>query len=114
MQESIEAKLKTLSDRLSEIEKQLIEESSNLNHEDLISLNKEFSNIQPIVDLYSKYLNVLNENTQAISLSKSEENEIKELALLEVDETQQLMQEILAEIKLMLLPVDEDDENDDG
>ena len=110
MQESIEAKLKTLSDRLSEIEKQLIEESSNLNHEDLISLNKEFSNIQPIVDLYSKYLNVLNENTQAISLSKSEENEIKELALLEVDETQKLMQEILAELKLMLLPVDEDDE----
>ncbi len=89
MQDSIEAKLIKLSERLSEIEKQLIEESSTLNQDDLISLNKEFSHIQPIVDLYSKYLKVLDENTQAISLSKSDENEIK---------------------KLMLLPVDEDDE----
>ena len=39
MQDSIEAKLIKLSERLSEIEKQLIEESSTLNQDDLISLN---------------------------------------------------------------------------
>ena len=110
MQDSIEAKLIKLSERLSEIEKQLIEESSTLNQDDLISLNKEFSHIQPIVDLYSKYLKVLDENTQAISLSKSDENEIKELAQIEVEETENSMNEILGELKLMLLPVDEDDE----
>ena len=54
MQESIEAKLKKLSERLLGIEKQLIEESSTLSQDDLISLNKEFSHIQPIVNLYSK------------------------------------------------------------
>ena len=48
MQDSIEAKLIKLSERLSEIEKQLIEESSTLNQDDLISLNKEFSHIQPL------------------------------------------------------------------
>ena len=36
MQDSIEAKLKKLSERLSGIEKQLIEESSTLNQDDLI------------------------------------------------------------------------------
>ena len=51
MQDSIKAKLIKLSERLSEIEKKLIEESSSLNQDDLISLNKEFSHIQPIVDL---------------------------------------------------------------
>ena len=110
MQYSIEAKLKKLSERLSDIEKKLIEESSTLNQDDLISLNKEFSHIQPIVDLYSKYLKVLDENIQATSLSKSNENEIKELAQTEVEETEDLMNEILEELKLMLLPVDEDDE----
>ena len=110
MQDSIEAKLIKLSERLSEIEKQLIEESSTLNQDDLISLNKEFSHIQPIVDLYSKYLKLLDENTQAISLSKSDENEIKELAQIEIEETENSMNEILGELKLMLLPVDEDDE----
>ena len=77
MQDSIEKKLIKLSKRLSEIEKQLIEESSTLNQDDLISLNKEFSHIQPIVGLYHKYLKVLDENIQAVSLSKSDENEIK-------------------------------------
>ena len=38
MQDSIEAKLIKLSERLSEIEQQLIEESSTLNQDDLISL----------------------------------------------------------------------------
>ena len=52
MQDSIEAKLKKLSERLLGIEKQLIEESSTLSQDDLISLNKEFSHIQPIVNLY--------------------------------------------------------------
>ena len=42
MQDSIEAKLIKLSERLSEIEKQLIEESSTLNQDDLISLIKSF------------------------------------------------------------------------
>ena len=110
MQDSIEAKLKKLSERLSGIEKQLIEESSTLNQDDLISLNKEFSHIQPIVGLYSKYLKVLDENIQAESLSKSDENEIQELAQTEMQETENLMNEILGELKLMLLPVDEDDE----
>ena len=110
MQDSIEAKLKKLSERLSGIEKQLIEESSTLNQDDLISLNKEFSHIQPIVGLYSKYLKALDENTQAESLSKSDENEIQELAQAEMQETENLMNEILGELKLMLLPVDEDDE----
>ena len=110
MQDSIEAKLIKLSERLSEIEKKLIEESSTLKQDDLISLNKEFSHIQPIVGLYSNYLKVLDENIQAVSLSKSDENEIKELAQIEVEETENSMSEILGELKLMLLPVDEDDE----
>ena len=37
-------------------------------------------------------------------------NEIKELAQIEVEETENSMNEILGELKLMLLPVDEDDE----
>ena len=48
MQDSIEAKLKKLSERLLGIEKQLIEESSTLSQDDLISLNKEFSAIKSV------------------------------------------------------------------
>ena len=51
MQDSIEAKLIKLSERLSAIEKKLIEVSSTLKQDDLISLNKELSHIQHLFGL---------------------------------------------------------------
>jgi len=78
-----------------------------------IKLNKEYKELQPIIQKYAEYRNILSnlQNAKDI-LSKEKDEEMREMAKLEIEELSSQVEPIEDEIKLLLIPSDpEDDKN---
>lgn len=78
-----------------------------------IKLNKEYKELQPIIEKYAEYRNVLSnlQNAKDI-LAKEKDEEMREMAKLEIEELTSRIEPIEEEIKLLLIPSDpEDDKN---
>jgi len=78
-----------------------------------VRLNKEYKDLEPIVEAYHKYKNILSNITSAKEILATEkEEEMREMAKMELDELEEQVEPLEAEIKLLLLPKDpEDDKN---
>ena len=74
-------------------------------------LAQEIGSLEPTVDLYKKYLLILNETEDAKELASSPDSgeELRELAKSEIQDLEQRRQEAEARLKLMLVPKDPDD-----
>lgn len=78
-----------------------------------VKLNKEYKDLEPLVEAYKSYRNVV-ENIQSSKeiLSSDEDPELKEMARMELDELEPQKEEMEEEIKVLLIPKDpEDDKN---
>lgn len=78
-----------------------------------IKLNKEYKELQPIIQKYAEYRNILSnlQNAKDI-LAKEKDEEMREMAKLEIEELSSQVEPIEDEIKLLLIPSDpEDDKN---
>lgn len=78
-----------------------------------IKLNKEYKELQPIIQKYAEYRNVLSnlQNAKDI-LAKEKDEEMREMAKLEIEELTDQIEPLEDEIKLLLIPSDpEDDKN---
>src|SRR6056300_811680 len=73
-------------------------------------LNKEYSDIAPIVDLFQSLQNAEKELIDAKELLDSEDSELIELAKIEVTSNQEKIAELEKNLKFMLLPKDEADD----
>ncbi|HBF87896.1 MAG TPA: peptide chain release factor 1 [Bacteroidales bacterium] len=78
-----------------------------------VKLNKEFKELEPIIHKYDEYLNVLsNIDTAKEILATEKDEEMREMAKMELDELNGRVDPIEEEIKLLLIPSDpEDDKN---
>jgi len=76
-----------------------------------IDLNKEYKDLQPIIDAYLDYKNVLdNLNSSREMLQKEKDPEFKEMAREELEELSTRKDELEEQIRLMLIPSDPQDE----
>jgi len=78
-----------------------------------VQLNKEYRHLEPIVEAYTKYRNIVSniENARQI-LSGEKDDELREMAKAELEELNEQVDPLIEEIKLLLLPRDpEDDKN---
>lgn len=74
-------------------------------------LSKEYSNLQPIVEAFDYYLNIEKQIKDAENLLKTEtDSELKELAELEISENKEKLVKAEENLKILLLPKDENDE----
>ncbi len=74
-------------------------------------LVKEHSTLQPVVDAYVKLLGVIKELDELKVMAESEEDaELRELAAAELDEKREEREKLEAELKILLLPVDPNDD----
>ncbi|HHW89942.1 MAG TPA: peptide chain release factor 1 [Clostridiales bacterium] len=72
---------------------------------------KEQSRLEPIVNKYLEYKKALDAQAEAKEiLSDTKDNELKELAQIQLDEAQENIAKIEEELKIMLLPPDTNDE----
>lgn len=76
-----------------------------------VKLNKEYKNLEPIIESYENYRNILSniENAKEI-LSTEKDEEMREMAKAELDELIEKIEPLEDRIKLLLLPKDPEDE----
>ncbi len=78
-----------------------------------IKLNKEYKDLEPVVEAYNKYANTLsNINSAKAILEEEKDEEMREMAKMELEELTATMEPMEEEIRFLLLPKDpEDDKN---
>ncbi|MBS9778426.1 MAG: peptide chain release factor 1 [Gammaproteobacteria bacterium] len=111
MNNSLLKKLDTLTERYEEV-------SSLLSDPDIISdqnkfreLSKEYSSLEPIQETYSKYISAQQTISETEEMITSGDDELKELAELEREEAMTTIDELNAELQILLLPKDPNDDN---
>ncbi len=104
-------------EKLVQIEKKLIDTESRLADPEVVSdlagytaLMKEYKQISPIVEKYREYKSALSVKADALELMSSDDPEMKELAKNEFDEAEETLKRVHDELRIMLLPVDPNDE----
>ncbi len=78
-----------------------------------VKLNKEYKDLEPLVETYNNYKNILS-NIQSAKdiLATEKDEEMREMAKMELDELEGKIGPLEEEIKILLLPKDpEDDKN---
>ena len=78
-----------------------------------VKLNKEYKSLEPLIEAYKKYKNIL-ENIESSKelLAEESDEEMREMAKMELDELNNQIEPLEEEIKLLLIPSDpEDDKN---
>ena len=98
-------------DKLSEIHKRYLEVEKLISSPDAMSdmksyiqLNKEYKDLEPIIVAFKDYKNVLSNIESSKEMLK--DDEMKEMAKLELDDLQPKVEVMEEEIKLLLIPKD--------
>lgn len=106
-------KLETVKLRFEEVSQKITDPEVIADMKTYIKLNKEYRDIEPLVKTYQDYRNVLSniENAREI-LATEKDEELKEMAKMELEELTSQLGPLEENIKLLLLPSDpEDDKN---
>ncbi|HEX2970007.1 MAG TPA: peptide chain release factor 1 [Bacteroidales bacterium] len=75
-----------------------------------IRLNKEYKDLSPIIESYEKYkLALSNLNSAKELLSNEKDEELREMAKMEIEELNEKLPEMEDEIKMLLVPADPED-----
>jgi peptide chain release factor 1 len=106
-------KLEGVKQRFIEVGELLTNQDVLADMEKYIRLNKEYKSLQPIIEAYEKYkLTLENITSTKELLSAEKDEEMREMAKLELDELNASVPVMEEEIKVLLIPTDpEDDKN---
>lgn len=97
--------------RYSELSQRLYEPNVAADPEQYQKTIKELKSIEEIVLTYREYKQALKSQEESLEiLEESSDNDLKELAQLELDEAKQSIEELSEKLKILLLPKDPNDE----
>jgi len=103
-------KLEGIKIRFDEIAQQITDPDIIADMKKYVKLNKEYKDLEPLIEAYHKYKNIIGNIKSSKELLASEEDEeMKEMAREELDELNEQLPEIEEEIKLLLIPKDPED-----
>jgi peptide chain release factor 1 len=106
-------KLEGIYKRWQEIGEQMNDPGVMTDMKKFIKLNKDYKELQPIVDAYLEYANVVaNIDSTKVVLKTEKDEEFREMAKQELHELSELKQSMEEKIRFMLIPKDpQDDKN---
>jgi peptide chain release factor 1 len=106
-------KLQAIKQRYEEVGELIADPDIISDMKRYISLNKEYKDLQPIINAHADYKNVLDNIDSARNIIQKEKDaEFKEMARLELDELTARKDELEEQIRLLLIPSDpQDDKN---
>lgn len=106
-------KLQAIKQRYDEVGELITDPDTISDMKRYIGLNKEYKDLQPIVDAYFEYKNVLdNIDSSRDILHKEKDAEFKEMARAELDALINRKSELEEEVRVLLIPTDpQDDKN---
>jgi len=100
-------KLEAIKERFDEVSQLIVDPEIISDMKQYIQLNKEYKDLQPIMEAYKAYRNLLSNIEMAKEMLKDEE--MKEMAKMELDELQPQQELMEEEIKVLLIPKDPTD-----
>ena len=103
-------KLAAIYDRFRNLEEQLADPSVISDMDRFQKTNKEYKKLQPLVEAYKTYKDLLGNIETAEEMLR--DPEMKEMASMELDELKPKREKMEEEIKVMLIPRDPEDERD--
>jgi peptide chain release factor 1 len=106
-------KLKEIEEKFEQINEQLADPETLADQKKLINLSKERSVIEPIVDSYIEYKEILvNIKGNKEIINSGEDAELTEMAQLEIVELKDRIVELEDNLKVLLIPKDPNDDKD--
>jgi len=103
-------KLEGVQSKFLEIGEQLTNPEVVADIKRFVALNKEYKAMEPIVAAYKEYKNVISNIEEARNiLSNEKDDEMREMAKMELDSLLKRQEELESEIKILLLPKDPQD-----
>jgi peptide chain release factor 1 len=104
-------KLKGVKSRFDEVSELITKPEIISNMEKYVKLNKEYKNLEPLIESYNQYKNIIS-NIQGAKdiLNTEKDEEMREMAKAELDELNEKIRPLEDRIKLLLLPEDPEDE----
>lgn len=106
---NLDEKLSNVVNRFEEVQALL---ASDISTDELVKLNKELANLQPVVEAINTYRRQqqLMEDDKALMDDSTLDKEMRELAEAEYYEAKEQLPELEKQIRILLLPKDADDE----
>ena len=106
-------RLRGVKERFDEVGRLITEPGIVSDMKRYVRLNKEYKELEPIVEVYNEYKDIISNIEGARKILNTEKDEeLREMAKMELDELNDRLPDMEDEIKIMLLPVDpEDDKN---
>ena len=103
-------KLKGVHERFKDLSEEIMSPEIMLDMKRYIKLNKEYKNLEPLIKSYNEYKEVLeNIDFSKEVLSEEKDEEMREMAKMELDELSNRKKELEKIIKVQLLPSDPED-----
>lgn len=104
-------KLEGVRLRFEEVEQMLTDPRVANDMQRYIKLNKEYRDLEPVVKAYGEYRNIISNIDSAKEILTSEKDEeMREMARMELDDLQEKIGPMEEKIRLLLLPADPEDE----
>ena len=104
-------KLELIEKRLLEIEESLLDSDLYSDPKNAAKLLREQKELMPVVEAFRAYKKARENNREAQELLKGEpDEETRQLAQMELDESREKLEKLEEDIKILLLPKDENDE----
>ena len=100
-------KLEAIKNRFDEVSELIVDPNIISDMKQYIQLNKEYKDLQPIIESYNEYKNILSNIENAKEMLK--DDEMKEMAKMELDELTPKKEELEEVIKVLLIPKDPTD-----
>lgn len=104
-------KLENIKNRVEELNKELSNPLIFADNKKMVALSKELKQLTPVAELYEKHMQNTKNIADAEEMLKSETDEgMKDFLLQEIEEGKKRKEEYEEQLKIMLLPKDENDD----
>ncbi len=107
---NILTKLEGLTEKYHQVSEQISDPNAMSDMKRYIALNKEYKELEPIVAACAKYKKTINDLASAKELLSGEKDEeMREMAKMEIETIEEALPSMEEEIKLLLIPADPQD-----
>jgi len=104
-------KLEGVKQRFEEVAQLVADTETISDMKYYVKLNKEYKSLEPVIEAYNNYKNVLsNIDSDRRILSNEKDEELREMAKMELEELNEKKDRLEEDIKLLLIPADPEDE----
>lgn len=105
----MEERLDGMVERYNEINDLMMQPNIVSDRKQMAKLGREQSELTPIIETYNEYKSVKAELEDANALKEEDDKEIREMAMMEIEELEPKIQEYLDRLELLLVPKDPND-----